>query len=368
MNTNETVDKIYDDLSSSYGWMSSALSLGGYNYFLDKTVQNAITYLAYNQGVPLRILDVSCKTGKMIEKWKKNLAKNHFNEFNIKGTEVSSKMVDLAKKKYPENEVFLTPANDLPIENDSLDVVSSAYGVRNFTDDMSAYEEIFRVLKKDGIFVVLDYFSNFDPTIAGKARDLYVKKIAPFMANRIFSKQEASDYMLRRVDGFDSSCEMQAKLEHVGFEVVYLRSFPLGFSHCIIAKKTTGTRTATSKPVKIAKKKPSKKVYSSDAQDIVDAKQLPYYRALKTVTMKCFVKYYKYFAMKELSTKDIIKKIYQDENYTKESCHSRISNGRFIINNGYAKEALEYITNANRADEETRKKAKRLLKALTSAE
>ena len=368
MNTNDTIDKIYDDLASSYDWMANTLSLGGYNSFLDKTTQTAISYLTFDEGVPLRILDVSCKTGKMIEKWKKNLAKNHFHDFNIKGTEVSPKMMELVKKKYPENEFFVTPANDLPIGNDSLDVVSSAYGVRNFTDDISAYEEIFRVLKKDGIFVVLDYFSNFDLTIAGKTRDLYVKKIAPFVASRIFSKPEASEYMLHRVDGFDSSCEIQAKLEHVGFEVVYLRSFTLGSSHCIIAKKTTGTRKITSKPVKIANKKPSKKVYSNDAQDIVDAKQLPYYRALKTVTMKCFVKYFKYFSMKELSTKDIIKKISQDENYTKESCHSRISNGRFIINNGYAKEALEYITNANRADDETRKKAKRLLKALSSAQ
>lgn len=81
---------------------------------------------------------------------------------------------------------------------------------------------------------------------------------------------------------------------------------------------------------------------------------------LKSVGMRCFVKYFRQFCDPSLSNEDIAAQIEETERYTAKACRSRTRGARRIINASRGRDALEKITRSN-ADAWTRQEAARLL-------
>ena len=81
-------------------------------------------------------------------------------------------------------------------------------------------------------------------------------------------------------------------------------------------------------------------------------------RALRSVGMGCFVRYFGEFATN--SPKDMAAILAASEPYTERSCRSRVSHARRIIKSGRAPDALPMIANATNVDSRTREQAKAL--------
>lgn len=82
---------------------------------------------------------------------------------------------------------------------------------------------------------------------------------------------------------------------------------------------------------------------------------------LKTVGFSTFVKYYMDYTDINNSSEDIKKILQLNENYTENSCATKASTGKGIINSGLEKEALKIIINSKKTDDLTIQKARNLL-------
>ena len=53
-------------------------------------------------------------------------------------------MVEVGKKKFPEFEFKIATATDLEIDDNSADIISIAYGIRNVVEREKAFQEFYQ--------------------------------------------------------------------------------------------------------------------------------------------------------------------------------------------------------------------------------
>ena len=87
------------------------------------------------------------------------------NGADAKGVDLSEKMVNLARKNYPEMDIRTGDAEGLPYKDSSFDVVTINFGVLHFPDAEKAFAEAHRVLKPGGRLAFTAWSGPEDSTI-----------------------------------------------------------------------------------------------------------------------------------------------------------------------------------------------------------
>lgn len=95
------------------------------------------------------ILDVGCAGGMLTQK-----IKDHLPEANLTGVDLYDNAIKYAQKKHPSIRFMRADAHYLPFEKNSFDVVIAVETLEHLHDPQKAVEEIFRVLKPNGTFIV----------------------------------------------------------------------------------------------------------------------------------------------------------------------------------------------------------------------
>jgi len=226
---------MFDDIAPTYDKANRVMSMG-----VDIKWRKIACDLAYDylgtKDVD-RIVDVACGTGDMMGHWMKNAELNGIEVKQIVGVDPSEGMVNVAREKFPEYNYFISKATEIPLEDVSSDIVSISYGIRNVMERQAALEEFNRVLKKDGLVVILEFMKNENPNILGQVRDFYMHKILPKVGGFISKNLEAYEYLPNSIEGFLTVKGMQDELEGAGFDVLYTKSFSMDISTLLIARK-----------------------------------------------------------------------------------------------------------------------------------
>jgi ubiquinone/menaquinone biosynthesis C-methylase UbiE len=94
-----------------------------------------------------KILDIGCGTGRitgdLLKRGGEVVAADH-----------SAEMLKLATKKYPAAKTIRADIAKLPFEDDSFDIVVAMFVVVHLVDLREAFDEVYRVLKNGGIFIL----------------------------------------------------------------------------------------------------------------------------------------------------------------------------------------------------------------------
>ena len=96
-----------------------------------------------------RVMDVGCGDGFFTAKILK-----HFNLKNMRGLDISSKALDLARLKYPEINFQQGELNHIPEETNSIDSVTMIEVIEHLIDIEGTLKELFRVMKPGGILLI----------------------------------------------------------------------------------------------------------------------------------------------------------------------------------------------------------------------
>lgn len=206
----EQVTKMFDNISNEYDSLNRVISFG-----IDVKWRNKVVSLVNNSS-PETILDVATGTGDLAI----NLVKT--NAKKIIGLDISDGMLEVGRKKISKKELgstiemVLGDSENLLFEANSFDAITVAFGVRNFENLDKGLSEIFRVLKPNGIFVILET-SVPTKTPFKQGYKFYTKYILPVIG-KLFSKdRSAYSYLSESASLFPYGDVLNNILRQIGF-------------------------------------------------------------------------------------------------------------------------------------------------------
>lgn len=234
MQKQEKIIQMFNQIAPTYDRANRILSFGVDIAWRKKACERVLKLYSKKD---LKIADIACGTGDMIEIWQQSAIKMQKNILSIKGIDPSSAMLSVAKHKFPSLEFIEAKAQNLPLESQSLDLVSISYGIRNVVEREEALNEFARVIKKEGILVVLEFTKRQKGGFIAACRDFYLQKILPILGGMISKNKSAYEYLPNSIEGFLSKDEFISELEKAGFKLLEFKSLSFGISSMFILQK-----------------------------------------------------------------------------------------------------------------------------------
>lgn len=226
---------MFDNIADTYDLANRVLSMGIDIQWRKKGCDKAFEILAKpSLG---QITDVATGTGDLLIYWREQAAKNGVQIEKYVGIDPSVGMLEVARKKVDFAEFIEGKAQKLPIEDESTDVISISYGIRNVVDRVEALQEFHRALKPGGIVVILEFTKQDRSGMIDKIVDFGMKKVLPHIGGLISKNYEAYRYLPDSIEEFLTTEMLSSELEKAGFEMKYTQSFSMGISTLLVAQK-----------------------------------------------------------------------------------------------------------------------------------
>lgn len=206
----EQVTQMFDTISENYDGLNRVISFG-----IDIRWRKKVLALVRAKN-PQTILDIATGTGDLAILMAKTAAKT------IIGLDLSAGMLEVGKKKIAEKqltdkiEMVLGDSENIPYGDNHFDAITVSFGIRNFENLEKGLSEILRVLKPNGIFVILET-SVPEKTPYKQGYAFYTKNILPLIG-RLFSKDNvAYGYLSESASVFPYGEKLNNILRKIGF-------------------------------------------------------------------------------------------------------------------------------------------------------
>lgn len=206
----EQVAKMFDNISDNYDSLNRVISFG-----VDVKWRKKILKMVSAKN-PSTILDVATGTGDLAILLSNTTAQK------IVGLDISAGMLEVGKQKVAQKnlsdriEIVLGDSEKIPFEDNSFDAITVAFGIRNFENLELGLSEILRVLKPNGIFVILET-SVPEKFPFKQGYSFYTKNILPLIG-KMFSKDKvAYKYLSDSASIFPYGKALNNILEKIGF-------------------------------------------------------------------------------------------------------------------------------------------------------
>ena len=222
---------MFDRISPKYDALNHLLSLN-----IDK-VWRRKTAKAVAKSQPKIILDLATGTADLAIALAKRNPQAH-----IIGMDISEKMLEIGTEKVAKKgfanqiELRIGDAAALPFESNSFDVVTVAFGVRNFENLTKGLSEIHRVLKPEGQTFILE-FSMPQKFPIKQTYLLYFKHILPKIGRWLSKDANAYSYLPVSVEQFPKPQNFLQTLSSQGLSEGVMRPYSGGIAMLYIAKK-----------------------------------------------------------------------------------------------------------------------------------
>ena len=115
----------------------------------------------------------------------------------------------------------------LPFEDNSVDAVAIAFGIRNVADMDLAFREFRRVLKPGGRFACLE-FSHMTSDILQNAYDAYSFNVIPRLGGWIAGDAPSYQYLVESIRRFPKQDEVTERVSAAGFSQVSCTNYTGG--------------------------------------------------------------------------------------------------------------------------------------------
>jgi demethylmenaquinone methyltransferase/2-methoxy-6-polyprenyl-1,4-benzoquinol methylase len=230
LNKKEQVTKMFDTISKEYDGLNRVISFG-----IDVKWRKKVVAIV-GETHPENILDIATGTGDLAINLVKTEAKK------IIGLDISEGRLEVGRQKIITKklektiEVVVGDSEDLPFDNNTFDAITVAFGVRNFENLEKGLSEILRVLKPNGIFVILET-SVPVKTPFKQGYKLYTKYILPIIG-RLFSRDKSAySYLSESASVFPYGEALNNILSKIGFINVNNKPQTLGVATIYTASK-----------------------------------------------------------------------------------------------------------------------------------
>lgn len=218
MNTQKSVHKdkravesMFDSIAWRYDFLNHFLSFGIDHLWRRRAVR--IISRSYKNP---QILDVATGTGDLA------IAAMKLDPVRICGIDISAGMLEIGKEKVAKKgfsgkiELMRADSENIPFADDLFDIAMVAFGVRNFADPLRGLKEMRRVIRDNGMILVLE-FSKPSSFPFRQVYNFYFRNILPLFGRLLSRNKSAYTYLPDSVSQFPDNEEFLELLKEAGF-------------------------------------------------------------------------------------------------------------------------------------------------------
>jgi demethylmenaquinone methyltransferase / 2-methoxy-6-polyprenyl-1,4-benzoquinol methylase len=222
---------VFDQIAPTYDLLNRILSFG-----IDKRWRKNFKRFLPKQK-HLKCLDLATGTGDVAIE----LARDDRVDF-VEGTDLSIKMIEFGREKL-QNKKFadkitlkLGDGVNIPNPSSSIDIITVAFGVRNFSDHRRSLKNMVRVLKPKGQAMILE-FSLPKNYFIRTVYLFYFRTILPKIGNLLSKHGDAYTYLNKTVEDFPYGEAFISDMKNAGFKKVKTKSLSFGIATLYIGHK-----------------------------------------------------------------------------------------------------------------------------------
>lgn len=226
------VNALFQKIARHYDLVNDLQSMGMHRLWKREMVRQCKTL----QGD--KALDVCCGTGDITIRLNRAGAE-------ATGLDFSEAMLQIARQRNLRNskgqngdpvEFIQGDALNLPFENESFEVVTIAYGLRNLSDFEDGVKELWRVLKSGGRLAVLDLGkpkNSFWRTLF----ELQLKWLIPWFGRLFYGDADTYAYLAESLKKYPAQSGLEKALNELGAKFVRQTDFLGGIMSLHVAEK-----------------------------------------------------------------------------------------------------------------------------------
>ncbi|MDX8465170.1 bifunctional demethylmenaquinone methyltransferase/2-methoxy-6-polyprenyl-1,4-benzoquinol methylase UbiE [Mesorhizobium sp. VK23B] len=221
------VNDVFHKVANRYDLMNDLMSGGLHRLWKDAMV--AWLHPPKRQG--WKVLDVAGGTGdiafRIVEASHRNA---HATVLDINGSMLEVGRDRAEKKGLSENTDFVEAnAEALPFEDNTFDAYTIAFGIRNVPRIDVALSEAFRVLKRGGRFLCLE-FSEVDMPLLDKVYEAWSFNAIPKIGRAVTGDGEPYSYLVESIRKFPNQQNFASMITRAGFDRVTFRNYSGGIA------------------------------------------------------------------------------------------------------------------------------------------
>ena len=210
MKTPEAIHTMFNMIARKYDLINNIMSFGTHLGVKSSSIKNLEIRPHSN------VLDLCCGTGDLA-----GLIKKFQPDACVTGIDFSENMLDIAKDKYSNVRFLQGDATNLPYEDNTFDIVTMGFGLRNIQNAEKAVEEVYRILKPTGKFLHLDFGEK---NLISKIYD----RITPLIISPFTDNTSAYSYLIKSRQIFPTPDELIKDFETKGFKLHKKKDYLLG--------------------------------------------------------------------------------------------------------------------------------------------
>ena len=210
----DDVSKMFDDVANRYDFLNDLLSLGR-----TKAWRRAVTsIIAPKPG--MKILDIAAGTGSSSRPLVDKGAE-------VTALDFSQGMIEQGRKQNKNINFVQGDALKLPFEDNSFEVTTISFGLRNTSNSEIALKEALRVTKDGGRIVVAEFSHPVNPVFK-KIYLNYLMKALPVIVKKISKNPDAYIYLAESIRAWPDQAELASIMRDSGFKSVAWQDLTFG--------------------------------------------------------------------------------------------------------------------------------------------
>jgi demethylmenaquinone methyltransferase / 2-methoxy-6-polyprenyl-1,4-benzoquinol methylase len=206
----EKVRELFATIARRYDLLNDIMSAGLHRRWKRRLVELA--------GEPGDVLDLCCGTGDIALRFRARVV----------GVDFTEEMLRLAAARgHPEIAWIRADALRLPFADNSFDVVSVGYGLRNLSDIERGLREVWRVLRPGGKFVSLDFGKPESATFRALYFG-YLRIVLPILGRLFCGDPDTHGYILTSLRNYPAQRGIKEMMASQGYHDCGFEEFWLG--------------------------------------------------------------------------------------------------------------------------------------------
>lgn len=210
----DDVSKMFDGVANRYDFLNDLLSLGR-----TKAWRKVVTSII-GPKPGLKILDIAAGTGSSTRPLVDAGAE-------VIAIDFSSGMIEIGRKRHKDIKFVQGDALNLPFEENTFDVTTISFGLRNTSNIDLALKDSLRVTKSGGKVVIAE-FSHPSNSIFRFIYLNYLMKAIPIISKKISKNPDAYVYLAESIRAWPNQVGLASKMRDTGWKSVAWQDLTFG--------------------------------------------------------------------------------------------------------------------------------------------